>query len=107
MWREVIIIKVFTVGIDVRLEHRSHIRKLRILNRLKEDATAGMVAMMEVHLSLELEVEKVGLGELEDISNIGPDRDLDWDDRVKSWYREFKDAPKVVVTIVRLVANGC
>ncbi len=107
MWREVIIVKVFTVGIDVRLERCNHIRKLRILNCPNEDAAASTVVIVEVHLSLESEVEKVDLGKLKDISNIGPDRDLDWDDRAESWYREFKDVPKVIVTIVHLVANGC
>jgi hypothetical protein len=52
---EIVLIKI-TIGTDMGLECRNHISKLCVLNRPKEDATAGAVIVVEVHLALESEI---------------------------------------------------
>ena len=54
---EVVIIKRFPEQVDVRLECGDRISKIGELNSPEEDPAAGAVAIVEVHFSLETEVE--------------------------------------------------
>jgi hypothetical protein len=54
---EVVIIERFPEQVDVRLECGDRISKIEELNSPEEDPAAGAVAIVEVHFSLETEVE--------------------------------------------------
>jgi hypothetical protein len=62
---------------------------------------------VEVELCLQAEVEKICLGEVEDVVGIGPGRGCDRDRRVKPRNSKFQNAPQVVVAVVGFVSDRC
>jgi hypothetical protein len=54
---EVVIIERFPKRVDLQLECGDHISKIGELNSPEEDPAAGAVTIVEVHFSLETEVE--------------------------------------------------
>jgi hypothetical protein len=88
------------------LEGCNHISKLCVLNCPEKNPTVGAVVVVEIHFALETEVEEIHLRELEDVGNVGPDRHLDWDDRIKTWHGEFQNTLQVIITVVGLITDG-
>ncbi len=87
------------------MQCRHHVRKLCILDGLKEDATACPIVVMKMHLALETEVQEVRLRKPENIPNVGPDGGLDGDDGIKARDSQFQDMPQVIIPVVHLVSN--
>jgi hypothetical protein len=107
VWWEEIVIDGLTVQVDMRLQGDDHVGKVQILYCMTEYSTACVVIITKVHFSLELEVKEVRLCDFEGVVNIRPGRHLNWDDGVESWYCQLKDMPKVIVSIIGFIPNGC
>ncbi len=61
---------------------------------------------MIVHLCLEAKVQKLRLGESEDVITIPPLQGLDGDDWVKTRHCQLKHPPEIILAIVGFIAYG-
>jgi hypothetical protein len=104
---EVPIVELVSTGVDVRLQGGNCIGEFRKLDSSQEDSAPGTIVVVAVELSLQAEVKKICLGEVEDVVGIGPGRDGDRDRRVKPRNSKFQNAPEVVVAVVGFVTDRC
>jgi hypothetical protein len=102
---KVAILKFLPVRVDMGLQEGNGIRKLGRLDSAEKEPTAGSIIVVEVLFGLEAEKEKILLGEREDIQDLRPNRSLNRSRRVKSGYREFKDAPEEIIAIACIISN--
>jgi hypothetical protein len=54
--------------------------------------------------------EEIGLSKVKDNFNIQPNWSMDRYRRVKTWDSKFKDAPQVIIPVIRLISDqgkGC
>jgi hypothetical protein len=106
MGREETRVKVFAVQVHVRLQSHDRIRVIRVLNSPKKDTTPSTIREVILHFCLEVEIQEIILGEVEDIIAFCPLRGLDRNNWIETGDCQFENSPKVVIAIVGFTPHG-